>query len=88
MPISRVRKKSVYTAPPTPEALAIKKKRAHSPPWLAPLMLTLFLLGVLWLVVYYISGGEAYGMREIGNWNLAVGFGLIIAGFMVATQWR
>jgi hypothetical protein len=27
-------------------------------------------------------------VSELGNWNLLVGFGFIIAGFGLSTQWR
>ena len=67
------------------------KKKGPSPRWLAPLMLTLFGIGVLWLVVFYITQarmGGLPGVSEIGNWNLLVGFGFIIAGFALSTQWR
>jgi hypothetical protein len=54
-------------------------------------MLVLFGIGVLWLVVFYITQarmGGLPGVSEIGNWNLLVGFGFIIAGFALSTQWR
>jgi hypothetical protein len=66
-------------------------KKGPSPRWLAPLMLALFGIGVLWLVVFYITQarmGGLPGVSEIGNWNLLVGFGFIIAGFGLSTQWR
>jgi hypothetical protein len=62
--------------------------KGPSPVWLAPLMLVLFAVGVLWLLVYYVSGGSAPVLRELGAWNLAVGFGFIVAGFALSTQWR
>ena len=84
MPESRRRKKdSSEAGQPAPRA-----PRGPSPVWLAPLMLVLFAIGVLWLVVYYISGGTAPVLRELGAWNLAVGFGFIVAGFALSTQWR
>jgi hypothetical protein len=89
VPESRKRKKAVYTPPPN--AAGARKKKGPSPRWLAPLMLTLFGLGVLWLVVFYISEGDMFGLplaQDFGNWNLPVGFGFIIAGFGLSTQWR
>ena len=89
MPESRKRTKAVYTSPAN--ATGGPKKKGPSPRWLAPLMLTLFGIGVLWLVVFYISQGGMGGLpgvSEIGNWNLLVGFGFIIAGFGLSTQWR
>jgi hypothetical protein len=54
-------------------------------------MLALFGIGVLWLVVFYITQGSMGGLpyaSEWSNWNLLVGFGFIIAGFALSTQWR
>jgi hypothetical protein len=66
----------------------VRKPKGPSPVWLAPLMLVLFGIGVAWLVVYYISGGLIPVMRDLGPWNLGVGFGFIVAGFALSTQWR
>ncbi len=85
MPVSRKRKKAAY-APATTTGGPVKK--GPSPRWLAPLMLVLFGIGVLWLVVFYISQGEMPVVGELGNTNLLVGFGFIIAGFGLSTQWR
>ena len=82
MPKSRVRKKPVYT-PPT----ARSAKRKVSPPWLAPAMIACFLIGLVWIVLYYITQGDMPGMRTLGGWNLVSGFALIIAGVVLATRW-
>ena len=84
MPESKKRKKQVYTAPGVPAAA---KKKGPSPRWLPPLMLALFAIGVLWLVVFYIAQPMPL-TGDLGNGNLAIGFGFIIAGFGLATQWR
>lgn len=84
VPKSHGRKKSSSEAR---EPVA-RRPKGPSPVWLAPLMLVLFAVGVLWLVVYYVSGGTAPVLRELGAWNLAVGFGFIVAGFALSTQWR
>ena len=85
MPESRKRKKAAVG--PRPET-APPRKLGPSPRWLAPLMLVMFGLGVLWLVVYYISEGDMPVAGALGDWNLIVGFGFIIVGFMLSTQWR
>ena len=84
MPESRGRKKERADLPPT----ATPAKAGPSPRWLAPLMLVLFGIGVVWLVVYYVSGGDAPLLRDLGAWNLAIGFGFIVVGFGLSTQWR
>ena len=85
MPVSRKRKKPDYT--PATTATGPKKPKP-SPIWLAPLMLALFGIGVLWLVVFYITEGNMPFVADLENWNLLVGFGFIIAGFGLSTQWR
>ncbi len=83
MPKSRVRKKTAYTPPPTRSP-----RKMHSAPWLAPLMLVLFAVGITWLVVAYVTNDSLPGMSALGNWNLAVGFGFIVGGLVLATRWR
>ena len=83
MPESRSRKvkKKTYTPPPKSQA------RPPSPKWWIVSMLTVMLLGFVWLVIYYVSSG-AWPMRALGNWNLAVAFGLILGGFGMTANWR
>ena len=92
MPESKKRKQPERSARPSGGAAAVPvRKKGPSPRWLAPLMLVLFGIGVLWLVVFYITQarmGGLPGVSEIGNWNLLVGFGFILAGFALSTQWR
>ena len=84
VPESKKRKKTVYT-PPVSAATTRKKK--PSPVWLAPLMLALFVIGVIWLVVFYVSNGQ-YPISALSNGNLLVGFAFIVVGFVLSTQWR
>ncbi len=46
------------------------------------------LLGVLWLIVFYIAGNQVPGMRDLHNWNYLIGIGLIATSFGVATLWK
>jgi hypothetical protein len=85
VPVSRKRKKA---SRPTTTATGGPVKKGPSPRWLAPLMLVLFGIGVLWLVTFYITQGEMPVASGLGNANLLVGFGFIIAGFALSTQWR
>jgi hypothetical protein len=50
-------------------------------------MLTAFLIGLAWIVTYYISQTR-YPIPNVGAWNMAIGFGLIGIGFGLATRWR
>jgi hypothetical protein len=85
VPKSRVRKKPVYTPPPT---RASSKKRAVSPPWLAPTMIACFLVGLAWIALYYVTQSDMPGLSALGGWNLVCGFALIVAGVVLATRWR
>lgn len=58
-----------------------------SPSWWAPTFVTFLLLGLVWLVIYYMSGG-LYPIPKVGNWNLAVGLGLMMVGFIMTLRWR
>jgi hypothetical protein len=85
VPKSRVRRKQAYTPPQQPYALVAPKERR----WIAPLMVTLFLLGLIYLVLWYLAGNEIPVMKDLSALaNVGIGFGLILAGFVCATQWR
>ena len=81
MPKSKVRKKAVYTPPPR------SSKARLSPPWLAPTMVGCLVLGLAWIATFYVSGPNL-PISAISQWNLVVGFGLIVGGVMLATKWR
>ena len=83
MPESKGRSKPAYTPPRT-----AKKDTTPNPRWFVPLMLGLMIVGLLWVVTYYISGVHQFPIPAIGRWNLAVGFGLMLSGFLMTTRWR
>jgi hypothetical protein len=83
MPESRSRNKRDFT-PPT----STSKQVAVPKPWIAPAMVVCFLLGLAWIVVFYIAGDGIPVMSTIGNWNILIGMGLFIVGFILSTQWR
>ncbi len=64
-----------------------KRPRSTSRVWVAPLMLACWLLGLAWLVVFYVAGTDIPVMKDLNNWNLLIGMGLIAVGFIVSTQW-
>lgn len=75
----------------------VKLDGGKNPKWWVPTMLSLMGAGLLWLVVYYLSTtmepnakGErpTYPIPALENWNMAVGFVLIMAGFIMTTRWK
>ena len=83
MPKSNVRKQADYTPPPP--------KRVRSEPrvqsWVGPIMVGFFLIGLAWIVVYYVTQSK-YPIPPIDDWNLAIGLLFIAAGFVAATKWK
>jgi Cell division protein CrgA len=81
VPKSRVRSKSVYTPPPR------SAKAKVSPPWLVPTMLGTLIVGLVWIVVFYVSQ-QAWPIGALGAWNLVIGFALLVTGVVLSTKWR
>jgi hypothetical protein len=76
------------TPKPRPAPVVAKKDvPMASPRWLAPLMVACFVIGLLWIVLYYIAP-DMPGLSALGRWNMAIGFGLIMVGFGLSTKWR
>lgn len=53
-------------------------------------MLGSFLLGLAWIVLYYVAGssGKVPLVTELGNYNLGVGIAFLAVGFVFATKWE
>jgi hypothetical protein len=90
VPKSKVRKKSVYTPPEgvLQARSAASKVAQPSPRWYSAVMVTLMLLGLLWIVVYYVAGDRIPFMVSLNVWNFAVGFGAMVAGLVMSMRWR
>ena len=84
MPRSRIRRKADFTPPPRRDGGG----SVFSGRWVAPTMVVLLLLGLAWIVLYYLVEGDLPLMRELGGWNLVIGMGLITGGFITATKWK
>ena len=91
VPESKGRKRDDYVPPPDKNDR--KPVKIGSAPWVAPTMVTLFVVGLLWIVVFYIAGPDVPIMNTIGGTynalvNVLIGFAFITAGFIVSTKWR
>ncbi|MGZ4427183.1 MAG: cell division protein CrgA [Nocardioidaceae bacterium] len=53
-------------------------------------MLGCFLIGLIWIVVYYIAGQSMTVpvITDLGQYNLVVGIGFMAVGFVYATHWE
>jgi hypothetical protein len=82
---SKVRKKAVYTPPQRSQKLQV------SPRWVAPAMVGSLLVGLAWIATFYVTAASSKNLpvlTTLGNWNLLIGFSLIIAGVVLSTKWR
>ena len=50
-------------------------------------MFGLMILGLLWIITFYISEGQL-PVRAWESWNIVAGFGIAIIGFLMTTRWR
>ena len=60
---------------------------APNPVWFKPIMIGLMLVGLVWILVFYLSGMQVPIPGSAG-WNLVVGFGIAFIGFLMTTRWR
>jgi hypothetical protein len=60
---------------------------APNPVWFKPIMIGLMIVGLVWVLVFYLSGSQ-FPIPGIGAWNLAIGFGIAFVGFLMTTRWR
>ena len=53
-------------------------------------MLGCFLIGLIWIVVYYIAGQSMTVpvITDLGQYNLVVGIGFMAVGYVYATHWE
>ena len=87
MPKSKVRKKTettLRTSALAPSGHAVRP----SPRWYPIVMAAVLLIGLAWIVVYYLAGDSVPVMQDLGAWNFAVGFGVMIIGLGMAVRWR
>lgn len=89
MPKSKVRKKTTYT--PSPMAAtntAGSKALKPSPTWYPFVMAAFLVIGLAYIVVYYMAAESIPFMSSLGSWNFAVGFGFLVVGLGLAVRWR
>ncbi|MFE4836793.1 cell division protein CrgA [Arthrobacter sp. NPDC056691] len=82
MPESKPRKKPARPAEPV-STEAYKP----NPVWFKPVMFGLMIIGLLWIITFYISQG-VFPVESWGSWNIMAGFGIAIVGFLMTTRWR
>ncbi|NMM98904.1 septation inhibitor protein [Bifidobacterium sp. DSM 109959] len=64
------------------------KGTKSNPRWFVPVFCAFMIVGLIWCVVYYLSPTGSWPIPNIGAWNLAIGFALIMVGFLMTMGWR
>ena len=90
MPKSKVRKKS--DNPVRPASSAPARALAPSPTWYPVVMVVVLLIGLAYMIIYYLTSSGTSPhipvMAGLGAWNFAVGFGIMLLGLVMAVRWR
>lgn len=60
---------------------------APNPVWFKPIMFGFMLIGLVWILTFYVSAG-LFPIPSIGAINIVIGFGLMFIGFLMTTRWR
>mgnify|MGYP000229640671 CR=1 FL=1 len=82
MPVSKPRKRTAQVAPQT-----AAETYKPNPVWFKPVMFGLMIIGLLWIITFYITEG-VFPVQAWGSWNIVAGFGIAIIGFLMTTRWR
>lgn len=93
MPKSKVRKKpATASRPQSVGSGPAARGLTPSPTWYPVVMASVLLLGLAYMVVYYLtSSGQSPHvpiMASLGAWNFAIGFGVMLLGLVMAVRWR
>ncbi|MBL3685383.1 cell division protein CrgA [Leucobacter zeae] len=68
---------------------AAARKDAPNPVWFKPVMFGFMLLGLAWIVLYYITSTTlVLPVPALGQANIFVGFGLVLVGFLMTPWWK
>jgi hypothetical protein len=63
------------------------RENLPNPVWFKPIMFGFMLVGLAWIIVYYLSQGQ-FPIPGLNEWNIGIGFGFLIIGFFMTTRWR
>ena len=66
------------------------KNAKTNPKWFVPLFVSLLIIGLAWVIIFYATSqsGPGYPIPAIGNWNLLIGFLIMLAGFIMTMWWN
>jgi hypothetical protein len=86
-------KKAAKPAKPAKEPKAKGDSgEALNPVWFKPVMFGFMIVGLVWIITYYVTSAQfplgAATPLNLQNWNILIGFGIAMIGFMMSTRWK
>jgi hypothetical protein len=55
-------------------------------------MFGLMVVGLVWILIFYISSAQyplgSATFLDLSNWNILIGFGIAMVGFVMTTKWK
>lgn len=65
------------------------RREAPNPVWFKPVMFGFMLLGLIWIVLFYITSSNLQlPIPQLGQANIFVGFGFVLVGFLMTPWWK
>ncbi|MFC9769378.1 cell division protein CrgA [Rhodococcus jostii] len=87
MPKSKTRKKTDYRIDPATRIPGTAAAGPSSTLYIT-VMLGFMLVGLCWLLVYYLAADQLDWMNTLGADNFLIGFGFMIVGLIMTMRWR
>jgi hypothetical protein len=89
-------KRSLKLPKRKPKVEKVAKSRnsedALNPVWFKPVMFGFMIVGLFWIITYYVTSAQfplgAATPLNLSNWNILIGFGIAMVGFMMSTRWK
>ena len=89
MPKAKITKDHQPVSTPTGASRTpVKINTGGTPIWYKTIMFGLMLLGLGWIIFYYIAGDQLTFLAELGPWNYGIGFAGMILGLLMTMGWR
>ena len=90
------KKRSLKLPKRKPKIEKVAKSRnsedALNPVWFKPVMFGFMIVGLFWIITYYVTSAQfplgAATPLNLSNWNILIGFGIAMVGFMMSTRWK
>jgi uncharacterized membrane protein len=90
MPESRSRRKANSVEPLKP--VVSGDAEADNPTWYKAVMFGFMVFGLIWILTFYISSARwplgSASPIDLSNWNILIGFGFAMIGFVMTTKWK